>query len=132
MLAAKSSVGPACAGPVDQPLAVEEPERQLLVVCRGAHRHRQRGAVHPYLQRLLDHDLVAAAVVDDAHQRSRRERVGGFAHAPARAGVAELRSGIGRTSTATTLYSGQDVFTSAEAPTSRFVLASGKWKLVNT
>ena len=41
-------------------------------------------------------------------------------------------SAIGRTSTATTLYSGQLVLTSAEVPISRFVRTSGKWKAVNT
>jgi hypothetical protein len=34
--------------------------------------------------------------------------------------------------TATTLYSGHEVFTSADWPISRFVRTSGKWKAVNT
>ena len=41
-----------------QPLAVQEPDRQLLVVAGRAHRHRQRAAAHPDLQRLLDGDAV--------------------------------------------------------------------------
>jgi hypothetical protein len=36
-------------------------------------------------------------------------------------------SAIGRTSTATTLYSGQEVLTSADCPIRRLVRASGKW-----
>ena len=64
MLAAKSSVRPGLARPVDQPLAVEEAERQLLVVAGRAHRHRQRRAVDADLERLLDRDLVAPAVAD--------------------------------------------------------------------
>ena len=50
---------------VDQPLAVEEPERQLLVVARRAHRYGQRLAVDADLQRFLDGDLVADAVMFD-------------------------------------------------------------------
>ena len=65
MLAARSSVRPGRAAAFDQPLAVEEPERELLVVARRAHRHRQRGAVDADLERLLDRDLVALAVVLD-------------------------------------------------------------------
>ena len=49
-----------------------------------------------------------------------------------RARASDGCSATGRTSTATTLYSGQEVLTSAELPTSRLVRASGKWKLVKT
>ena len=49
---------PGRAGGVDQPLAVQEPERELLVVARRAHRDRERGAVDADLERLLDRDLV--------------------------------------------------------------------------
>ena len=63
MLAAKSARRAGVARPVDQALAVEEPERQLLVVAGRAHRHRQRLAVDPDLERLLDRDLVLAPVV---------------------------------------------------------------------
>ena len=49
---------PRRAGGVDQPLAVQEPERELLVGARGAHRDRERGAVDADLERLLDRDLV--------------------------------------------------------------------------
>src|ERR1700756_615674 len=38
---------------VDQALAEQESERQFLVVARRAHRHRERLAVDPDLERLL-------------------------------------------------------------------------------
>ena len=41
-------------------------------------------------------------------------------------------SATGRTSTATTLYSGHEVLTSADWPISRLVRVSGKWKVVKT
>ena len=50
------------AGGVDKALPVEEPERQLLVVAGRPHRHAQRLAADPDLQRLLDGDRVARAV----------------------------------------------------------------------
>ena len=56
------------ARPVDQPLAVKEAERQLLVVSRRAHRHRHRLAGGADLQRLLDRDLVSDSVVLDPRQ----------------------------------------------------------------
>ena len=49
---------PGGARAVDQPLAVQEPERELLVVARRAHRDRERRAVDADLERLLDRDLV--------------------------------------------------------------------------
>ena len=49
----------------DQALAVEEAERQFLVVAGGPHRHRQRPAVDPDLERFLDRHLVGDAVVID-------------------------------------------------------------------
>ena len=58
MLASSSAVGPAGRGRVDQPFAVQEPERELLVVAGRAHRHRERRAVDADLERLLDRDLV--------------------------------------------------------------------------
>ena len=58
MLASSSAVGPGGARGVDQPLAVQEAERELLVVARRSHRHRERRAVDADLQRLLDRDLV--------------------------------------------------------------------------
>ena len=54
---------------VDQALAVEEAERELLVVARRAHRHDERDAVDADLERLLDRDLVVAAVVVDLRER---------------------------------------------------------------
>ncbi len=50
---------------IDQPFGEQEPQGQLLVVARSAHRHRQRLAVDPDLQRLFDGDQVTAAVVND-------------------------------------------------------------------
>jgi hypothetical protein len=38
---------------------VEEADRELVVVPRGAHRHRDRAAPDTYLERLLDRELVA-------------------------------------------------------------------------
>ena len=51
--------------PVDQPLAVEEPQRQLVVVPRRAHGHGDRLAGHAYFERLLDSDRVEHAVALD-------------------------------------------------------------------
>ena len=48
---------------VDEALAVEEPRRELLVVAGRAHGDRQRAAVDPELERLLDRDLVGEAGV---------------------------------------------------------------------
>ena len=79
---------------VDQALAVEEPERELLVVARRAHRHHERDAVDPDLERLLDRDVVVAAVVMDL-----REAVGVSAltrrraRSPCRASAAGARTG---------------------------------------
>ena len=117
---------------VDQPLAVEEAERELLVVAGRAHRDGQGGAVDADLQRLLDGDLVALAVAlhDGGHAagdgRAVAVAVAGDHDASAIAGVRLARSATGRTSTATTLYSGHDVLTSADGPMSRFVRISGK------
>ncbi len=109
---------------VDEPLAVEEPERELLVVAGRAHRDRQRDAVDADLQRLLDGNLVALAVAPDDGGHAPGD---GLAHlAVAIAGVRRGSSATGRTSTATTLYSGHDVLTSADGPISRFVRTSGK------
>ncbi len=66
---------------VDQALAVEEPEREFLVVARRAHRHDERDAVDPDLERLLDRDVVLAAVVMDLREAVGAQR----AHPPARA-----------------------------------------------
>ncbi len=52
-------------GPADEALPDEEAERQLLIVSRRPHRHRERLAGDPDLQRLLDGDAVGDAVVDD-------------------------------------------------------------------
>ena len=59
VLAARSSGTAASRASVDQALAVEEAERQLLVVAGRPHRHRERRAVDADLERLLDGDLVA-------------------------------------------------------------------------
>jgi len=48
--------------PVDQSLAEQEPEGELLVVPRGAHRDGQGLAVHADLERLLHRDLIANAL----------------------------------------------------------------------
>ena len=69
MLFAKSSVGPAGVRAVDQALAVQEPERELLVVARRSHRDHERDPIDPDLERLLDRDLVVAAVVVDLRER---------------------------------------------------------------
>ena len=63
---------------VDEPLAVEEAERELLVVAGRAHRDGQRGAVDADLERLLDGDLVALAVAahDGGHPAGDRRRHG--------------------------------------------------------
>src|SRR5689334_3128244 len=45
---------------------MQEPERKLLVVSRGAHRHGQRSAVDADLERLLDSHRIGSAVVLDA------------------------------------------------------------------
>ena len=42
---------------------MQEAERQLLVGPGGPHRDRQWAAVHADLERLLDRDLIGAAVV---------------------------------------------------------------------
>ena len=90
-----------------------------------AHRDGQRRAVDADLERLLDGDLVADAVVlDDARLRA--------SCTGQRAASSSPLPPIGRTSTATTLYSGHDVLTSAEEPISRFVRVSGKWNVVKT
>ena len=64
--ASRSARRPRLVRLVDQPLAVEEAERQLLVVAGRPHRHRDRPAVDADLERLLDGDLVLEAVVADA------------------------------------------------------------------
>src|SRR4051812_13757061 len=51
---------------VDEPLAVEEAERELLVVAGRAHRDGERRAVDADLERLLDRDAVLLALADDA------------------------------------------------------------------
>jgi len=63
--------GPGLAWAVDQALAVEEAERQFLVVAGRPHRHGERVAVDADLERLLDCDLVLASVVEDALVHSR-------------------------------------------------------------
>ena len=72
-VAAKSSVGPRRPHLGDQPLAEQEAERELLVVTGRAHRHGQRLAVDPDLERLLDRDDVFDAVVEDC-RKGRRHR----------------------------------------------------------
>ena len=69
MFAAKSSVGPAGVRSVDQALPVEEAERELLVMARRPHGDRERAAVDTDLERLLDRDLVVAAIVVDPSER---------------------------------------------------------------
>ncbi len=56
---------PGLAHAVDQPLAVQKAECELLILARGSHRHRQRLAVHADLKRVLDRHLVADAVVNE-------------------------------------------------------------------
>src|SRR5947199_320386 len=66
------------------PLAREEADRQLLVLARRAHRHRERRAVDADLERLLDRQLVldplAAAVADALDPCPRHVRVDGRRH----------------------------------------------------
>ena len=54
---------------VDEPLAEQEADRQLLVVARRAHRHRQRPAVDADLERVLDGDAVLHAVALHGHRQ---------------------------------------------------------------
>ena len=63
MFAGKSGGGPAAAGAVDQPLAMQKAERELLVVTRRPHRHGERLAADADLERFLDRDTVADSVV---------------------------------------------------------------------
>ena len=64
----------------DQALADQEPDRELLVVARGSHRHRERLPVHADLERLLDGQLVAFAVADHARDHAGGRRVLRLAH----------------------------------------------------
>jgi hypothetical protein len=56
----------------------QKPERELLVVPRGAHRHRHWGAIDADLQRLLDGDRVLLPALirqpDDLDPSSRVRR----------------------------------------------------------
>ena len=80
---------------VDEPLAVEEPERQLLVVAGRAHRDRERRAVDADLERLLDGDEVVLAVAHDLRPHAVGDLVGGLAwgggHRQGRSGAADAR-----------------------------------------
>ena len=58
-------------GTIDQPFAVEKAERELLVVARCPHRHRERLAVNADLEWFLDRDDVLDAVVFDLCVRAR-------------------------------------------------------------
>jgi hypothetical protein len=51
--------------PVDQPLGVQEAQRELLVMAGRAHGHRERRAVDADLERLLDRHEVLLAVAHD-------------------------------------------------------------------
>ena len=61
-----------------QPFGEAEAERELLVVARRAHRHRDGPAADADLERLLDRDLVAlaqaAGEADDVDRRGRVRR----------------------------------------------------------
>ena len=111
---------------VDQAFAVEETERQLFVVSGRTHGHGQRLTVDADLERLLDGDLVAHSVAEHGGDHARAHCAPGRYACAASAGVCAAASLTGRTSTATTLYSGQLVLTSAEEPISRLVRTSGK------
>jgi hypothetical protein len=50
---------------LEQTLSVEEAERELLIVTRGAHRHRDGLAVDANLERLLNRDRVRLSVAND-------------------------------------------------------------------
>src|SRR4029079_9882238 len=80
---------------VDEALAVEEPERQLLVVAGGAHRDRERRAVDADLERLLDGDEVLLAVAHDLRPHAVGDLVGGLAggagHRHGRSGARDVR-----------------------------------------
>ena len=69
---------------VDQALAVQEAERQLLVVARGPHRDDQGRAVDADLERILDRDLIIDAVVFDrrVHVKANRTLGAGLAGVP--------------------------------------------------
>ena len=67
---------PGFAGAIDQALAVEESQCQLLVVAGCAHGDKQRLAVDANLERLLDRDLVALSVPEHGGDHARRERAG--------------------------------------------------------
>ena len=70
--------GQPCRGGLDA-LREAEAERQLLVVPRRSHRHRQRPPVDPDLERLLDREGVGAiddcAVVNARHRSPLSQRV---------------------------------------------------------
>ena len=61
---------------MDEPLAIEEPQREFLVVTRSAHRDDERDAIDPDLERVLDGHLVALAIAEDGGDHPRRDRVG--------------------------------------------------------
>jgi len=61
---------PGRARPVDEPLAVQEPERELLVVPGRAHGDREGAAVDADLERLLDGDLVVEVLRGHARHRA--------------------------------------------------------------
>ena len=60
----------------DQSLAGQEARRQLLVLARRAHRHRERDAVDADLERLLDGEIVARVLRGRSRSRAR------WRHAP--------------------------------------------------
>ena len=64
----------------DQSLPDQEPDRELLVVAGGSHRHRERLPVDADLERLLDGQLVAFAVADHARDHAGGRRVLRLAH----------------------------------------------------
>jgi hypothetical protein len=78
---------------IDERLAEQESERELLVVARRPHSHRERPAVDPDLQRLLDGDGVLAAVVQDDEGVRAAVPHDGSGHAPQ--GVRSPRPGGG-------------------------------------
>ena len=67
---------------VDERLAEQEAQRELLVVARRPHGHRERPAVDADLQRLLDgHGVLAAVVQDEEGVRAAvAHEGGGHAH----------------------------------------------------
>ena len=121
------------------PSPKRKPGRELEVVPGRAHRDRDRLAVQADLERQLDGDLVGARRRAPPPSTSRRRRIRmsmvsrpGPSAPRAREPARSPRRRRARSDTATTLYSGHEVFTSADGPISRLVRTSGKWKAVNT